>query len=482
MQFNSFVYILLLLPVTVVGYYLCNKIGMLVGKLWLMVASLAFYLYAGIKAAAVLLVSIIINYLFSVLITKYDKARKEFFLIPAVVNVSLLLYFKYWNFALGNINHFVGTEFTVRDIILPLGISFFTFGQIAYLVAVYEKKITHPGVVDYLLYILYFPKLLMGPLMDPIEFISQINDEKTKSVNWDNIACGLKIFSIGLFKKAMIADVFAKAVNWGFYNFVEVTAFEWILIMLFYTFEIYFDFSGYSDMAVGASCMLNIELPMNFNSPYKSLNIRDFWKRWHISLTDFFTRYIYIPLGGSRKGKLFTYLNTMIVFTISGIWHGANFTFILWGILHGILMIFDRITGKIQEKIIAPIRWFFSFAAVNVLWLLFRSESIGQWLSILKTMAGTRSPAMGVILPGIFRLPEAAFFEDVLHIGNLIGNIDCFWMIVYIVGAFLICLIPKNAFQNLKKISFFSLPASIILFIWGIICLSNESVFVYFGF
>ena len=252
-------------------------------------------------------------------------------LLPIVVNVLLLLYFKYSNFIISTANQMLGKEWAFKELIQPIGISFFTFQQIAYIVAVYNEEIEKVSLVDYLAYILYFPKILMGPLMDPVDFHKQINDDSLKKVNWDNIACGVKIFSLGLFKKVMMADVFAKAVAWGFAGTDKVTSMDWILEMLFYTFEIYFDFSGYSDMAVGISQMLNIELPMNFDSPYKALSIRDFWKRWHLSLTRFFTKYVYIPLGGSRKGIILTCVNTMVVFLISGLWHGANQTFVLWG-------------------------------------------------------------------------------------------------------------------------------------------------------
>lgn len=223
------------------------------------------------------------------------------------------------------------TEYSFKELFLPLGISFITFQQIAYLVSVYREELKEPSVVDYLVYILYFPKLLMGPLAEPIDFMGQLNDAATKKVNGDHTAQGLKLFSFGLFKKMILADTFATAFIWGQENISALTSVDCILVMLSYTFEIYFDFSGYSDMAVGVSRMLNITLPMNFNSPYKAVSIRDFWKRWHISLTNFFTKYIYIPLGGSRKGKAATYLNTMVVFIISGVWHGAGWSFIVCG-------------------------------------------------------------------------------------------------------------------------------------------------------
>ena len=275
------------------------------------------------------------------------------------------------------------------------------------MVAVYKKEISSINAIDYLAYILYFPKLLMGPLMDPVDFIEQFNSPKLKNVDWNNIAYGIKIFSFGLFKKMLLADTFSKAVSWGFSNIEAATSMDWILIMLFYTFEIYFDFSGYSDMAVGTSLMLNITLPINFDSPYKAVSIRDFWKRWHISLTKFLTKYIYIPLGGSRKGRIFTYLNTMIVFLVSGIWHGANWTFILWGLLHGAFSIFDRLIEKIPTKIFEPARWLATFLVINILWLLFRADSVQQWMDILKTIIGFSNTVVSDGLLNSFVIQES---------------------------------------------------------------------------
>ena len=321
MYFNSFIFILLFLPLTVVAYYIGNRINQTIGKIVIIVASLLFYIYSDWSMFLVLGISLILNYLFAQIIRKANKCNKLFMAVPIVINVGILLYFKYLNFTITNINLFWGKEYALKELVMPLGISFFTFQQIAYIVAQYRKELSVNSIIDYLAYILYFPKVLMGPLMDPVDFICQLNDKELKKINWDNIACGIKIFSFGLFKKVMLADVFANAVSWGYTNIENATAVDWILISLFYTFEIYFDFSGYSDMAVGTSIMLNISLPINFDSPYKAVSIRDFWKRWHISLTKFFTNYIYIPLGGSRKGIILTYVNTMIVFFYK--WHLA---------------------------------------------------------------------------------------------------------------------------------------------------------------
>jgi alginate O-acetyltransferase complex protein AlgI len=303
MQFNSYIFILVYLPILIIGYFVFNKLNTTFGKIFMLICSAIFYIYGGWHNAFILIVSIIVNLGLSLAINKLGRYKKILLFIDIALNVAILFYFKYFNFFIENYNKISGSEHTLKELILPLGISFFTFQQIMYVVNVFDGKLDTINIIDYLFYILYFPKILMGPLVEPLELICQFNDSNRKVVNWDNISSGIKLFSFGIFKKLVIADTFALAVSWGYSNIDASTSMDWLLIMLSYTFEIYFDFSGYSDMAVGVSKILNIDLPINFDSPYKALSIRDFWKRWHISLTNFLTRYIYIPLGGSKRGK-----------------------------------------------------------------------------------------------------------------------------------------------------------------------------------
>ena len=326
MQFNSYGFILFFLPVTVLLYFFANKIKLVFGKLVIIIASIIFYSWGRINMLLYLGISLLINYGSALVIKKWKIRNRMVLALPIIVNVGMLVYFKYLNFAISNINALFGKEFPLQNIILPLGISFYTFQQIAYIVATEQGELENNDLIDYMASILYFPKLVMGPIIDPVDYILQLNQSERKKVNLTNLAVGIKIFSLGLLKKVLIADTFANAVSWGYTNIDAATSMDCLLLVLFYTFEIYFDFSGYSDMAVGISSMLNIDLPMNFDSPYKAVSIRDFWKRWHISLTKFLTKYIYIPLGGSRKGEAFTYLNTLIVFLVSGLWHGDNWT------------------------------------------------------------------------------------------------------------------------------------------------------------
>ncbi len=471
------------LPILIIGYFIFNKVSSYMGKVFLILGSAVFYLYGGLDIALVLGFSIVLNYALSSLIKRKEKNKKIVLGLAVIINVGILFYYKYINFFIENINWIFNTNFKWREnVVLPLGISFFTFQQIAYLVEVFRGEIDEICCTDYLAYILYFPKLLMGPLAKPANLIAQLNEKKLKSVNWDNIANGIKLFSLGLFKKMILADTFSKAVNWGYTNIDLATSMDWILIMLFYTFQIYFDFSGYTDMAVGVSNMLNIELPINFNSPYKAVSIRDFWKRWHITLTGFLTEYIYIPLGGNRKGTIRTYLNTMIVFCVSGIWHGANKTFILWGVLHGMLSIFDRIFEKISERLVKPVRWLVTFLAVNCLWLLFRSDSIAQWRHILKKILTFKNMSVSDGLIHSFDLPELGMINTLLAWNGINLCVNALWMLIFICSALFLCLVPENNYQCRNKNNALIMFLAAIAFVWGFMCLSSESVFVYSNF
>ena len=482
MQFNSYLFILVVIPTFVLSYFLVSKIRPFAGKIVIIAFSLWFYLSGGLDSALILGISIASNLLFSFMLSKLHRFRKLVLTLSILLNVGLLLYFKYCNFTLTTINHIFGKDYTLKEIILPLGISFFTFQQIMYVVAIYRKEIVRINIFDYLCYGLYFPKLIMGPLMEPKEFISQINNQELKKINWENIAYGVKLFGFGLFKKMVLADTFAKGVSWGFSNLPSATAGDLFLVMLFYTFEIYFDFSGYSDMAVGVSKMINITLPINFDSPYKAISIRDFWKRWHMSLTAFLTKYVYFPLGGSRKGNIRTYINIMIVFLVSGLWHGANWTFILWGCIHGVIQIIERIFDKPLKHQQSPIKYMYTFLAVNILWLLFRSGSISQWGDILGKMFSFQSMTISDGLINSFVLPETAFLIDKLDWLDLNKYVRGLPMLVMIIGSFLICFIPENNYRNMEKLSIINLLLCAGAFVWAFLCLSSESVFVYFNF
>ncbi|SFP38868.1 D-alanyl-lipoteichoic acid acyltransferase DltB, MBOAT superfamily [Butyrivibrio proteoclasticus] len=482
MQFNSYEFILYFLPITVLLYFVANKINPIIGKIVIVVASVIFYSMGRINMLGYLGISMLINYGSALAIRKFKIKTKFLTALPIIVNVGLLLYFKYMNFAITNVNIFFGKEIELKEIILPLGISFYTFQQIAYIVATEQGNLENNNIIDYMAYILYFPKLVMGPIIDPVDYISQINQVERKKADITNITIGIKLFSLGLIKKVLLADTFAKAVSWAYTNIDATTAMDCILLILFYTFEIYFDFSGYSDMAVGVSSMLNIDLPINFDSPYKAISIRDFWKRWHISLTKFLTKYIYIPLGGSRKGIIFTYINTLIVFIVSGLWHGANWTFILWGLLHGLFSCFDRMFEKLEERVFMPVRWLCTFGVVSVLWLLFSASTVEQWRTILFKILFMQSTEVSEGMISSFNLVENQFLYNLFGLNWLPTNVRGFNMLIFIIVACFICFVPGNNYRNKDKLSIGTLVVASVAFIWGVLCLGAESTFVYFGF
>ena len=482
MQFNSYLCILVVVPAFVACYFLAARIRSSLTKAVVIAFGAGFCIYGGWESAAVLGVSLILNLLVSFALIKWSRFRKPLLVLDIVLNAALLFYYKYYNFALTTVNGIWGTDYKTVSLILPLGISFFTFQQIMYVVSVYRKNIPRVRVSDYLSFSLFFPKLVMGPLAEPKEFIDQLNNPGQKKIRPENIACGIKLFSFGLFKKMVLADTFARGVSWGYTNLASATAADLFLVMLFYAFEIYFDFSGYCDMATGISKMVNITLPMNFDSPYKALSIRDFWKRWHITLTGFLTKYIYYPLGGSRKGKTRTYANILLVFLISGLWHGANWTFVLWGLLHGLLQVAERIIRLPVRRWQSPLRFVYTFLAVSLLWLLFRADSIAQWGEILAKMFSFRSMAVSDGLIQSFILPETAFLVDKLDFFGLNNLVTGLPMLVITVSALLICLIPKNNYRSQDKISYAGMILCAAVFVWAFLCLSTESVFVYAGF
>ena len=304
MLFNSHEFILLFLPLALICYFAVNRISSKVGKWTLLLFSIAFVAFQGVYHAVVVIFSTLINFCLNKLMqrTPRSKYRKCILAVGVIVNVAGLAVFKYPAV-------FGGTW------MLPLGISFYTFQQIAFLVDCYHG--TKMDFQEYAIFTLFFPKIVQGPIPYAHEILPAFSDETRRRINFENVSKGIYLFAIGLAKKVMIADKFGIFADYGFGSIRSLTSYEALLTILAYTFQLYFDFSGYSDMAVGIARMFNFELPENFNSPYKAKNISDFWKRWHITLTRFLTKYIYIPLGGNRKGKARTYFNKLIVLITS---------------------------------------------------------------------------------------------------------------------------------------------------------------------
>lgn len=386
MYFNSYAFILLFLPLTAAGYFLCGKLGGAVGKLFLLGASLVFYGCFDWRCLPVLCGSILFNYLLAAGMRRVrGKGKKALFLLGLAANISLLLLFKYTGFFLRNWNALTGASLSLPNLLVPVGVSFYTFQQIAFLFDSYHDEAIAYPLLDYALYASFFPYVISGPIALHSQMIPQLQDPARRRFDAESFARGLCSFSLGMGKKVLLADVFAPAADWAFSNTAGLTAPEAWIGMLAYTLQIYFDFSGYSDMARGVGQMLHLDIPINFDSPYRALSVTDFWKRWHITLTGFFTRYVYIPLGGNRKGTARTYLHVMLVFLLSGFWHGANWTFILWGVLHGVGSVVCR-AGRGKIKLPKALGWLLTFLFVNGTWVVFRADSVWDALRFGKRL------------------------------------------------------------------------------------------------
>lgn len=486
MLFNSYIFVFALLPCTLILFYTLLHFNRKNEALLLLsLSSFIFYAYNTPHYLFILLLSIGVNYVLSILLCRIKQPGKRKFCLTCGIlfDVSLIFYFKYYDFFIENTNRFLGSSFEMRHIILPLGISFFTFQQISYLVDSYRGETKDYTFIEYVAFISFFPQLVAGPIVLHKEMIPQFRKLSSK-VDHASIAHGIYIFSMGMFKKVILADTLGLGVNWAWSHIELLSSLEIILVTFAYTFQIYFDFSGYCDMAIGIAKMFGLTLPQNFNSPYKATSIPDFWKRWHMTLTRFLTQYIYIPLGGNRKGKLRTYLNILLVFLISGIWHGANWTFILWGLLHGIAQVLSRIFHNVWNKLHSAFQWLCTFCFVNLMWMLFRAESIGQAASLLKRMVTMRAFTVSGEFTSNFCIRE---LDSLLQLTGpfynfTIAHIDGFYMWFLLFISLFLCLNTDTLHEKEFKPTFGKAFISALLLFWSIITFEGVSAFLYFNF
>lgn len=486
MLFNSYIFVLFFLPLALGAYFILNHNKWhKAALLELTIMSVFFYAYNNIKYVLILVVSILFNWSIASLLNKKESDKKRKFLLCAgiLLNVGSIFYFKYFNFFIDNMNRLFLANFEWKNIILPLGISFFTFQQISYLVDSYRGETTNYGFIEYTAFVSFFPQLVAGPIVLHSEIIPQFRKEEKWKFNHDSFANGIYVLAVGLFKKVLIADTFGKAVSWGWTNIDTLTSMEIMIVMISYTFQIYFDFSGYCDMAIGIAKMFNIDLPVNFDSPYKSYSIPEFWKRWHMTLTRFLRRYIYFPLGGSRKGTVRTCINIMIVFLVSGIWHGANWTFILWGMLHGLAQVLTRIFKESWDKCNRVFQWLCTFAFINVMWLIFRADSVKQAVVLIKRMLVMDSLTVRGELCYCFCLSEIDFiFSRIKILAYIKDSIYGFYMWGALLGALFICLNLKNLHEQEFNPTWPKALATVIMMVWSIVSFAGVSTFLYFNF
>jgi len=405
MLFSSWQFILVFLPISFFVYFWLSRRRMVIaGKTWLVAASLFFYAYWDPSYLPLILASILLNFAIGTgLAQAHPKAigalptrrheinRKVVLATGIAANLLLLGYYKYTDFLLANINLLFGTGYFHQPIVLPLAISFFTFTQIAYLVDSYRGETSEYDLLNYALFVTFFPHLIAGPIVHHHDIMPQFGSRWTLAMRYPNIQRGLFIFAIGLFKKVAIADTFSSWATTGFDSGQALDFFAAWAASLSYTFQLYFDFSGYCDMAIGASLLFNIRLPINFNSPYKAMDIQDFWRRWHITLSRFLRDYLYIPLGGNRRSTFRTYVNLLATFVLGGLWHGATWMFVIWGALHGTALVLHRLWRKLGLPMPPALAWLITFMFVNLSWVFFRAKTMDDAIRVLRGMIDLHS-------------------------------------------------------------------------------------------
>jgi alginate O-acetyltransferase complex protein AlgI len=498
MLFNSYQFLFAYLPIVAIGFFLIAKVGYRYAALWLALASIFFYGWWNPQFLILLLGSIIFNYAMGYYISQnrsHALLSKRILISAIVSNLALLAYFKYTNFFITTVNQVTNAEWSIAYIILPLGISFFTFTQISFLVDAYKGIAKEYNFVHYLLFVTYFPHLIAGPVLHHKQMMPQFSEPKTYRININNINLGLTIFCIGLFKKVILADEFSQFSD-PIFSVVghgqEPQLFEAWTAALAYTLQLYFDFSAYSDMAVGLSRIFNVNLPINFNSPYKASNIIDFWRRWHITLSTFLKDYVYIPLGGNRQGQVRRHGNLMLTMLVGGLWHGANWTFVFWGGLHGIYLVINHFWREICNKLsLRRLKYFsflnvlLTFLAVVVAWVFFRAENFGVAKSMINGMVGLNGislPYNLVAFKGL--LLDGVVFNGLVPLTQLPLQTLLTWMPL---GLIMVWAAPNsmqisNFIEKHLSNSFFTGLFVGAVFIFCIMSFKKTSPFIYFQF
>ena len=466
MVFSSLTFLFIFLPIVLLLYFIVND---KYKNYILLFFSLLFYSWGEPKYVLLMIVSIVVNYVFAKFIDKTNKKikRKSLLIVSILFNVGLLFYFKYLNFTLESINNIFNTSIPIHKIILPIGISFYTFQILSYVIDVYRKKVKVQNNIFVLgTYISFFPQLIAGPIVR-YETIEKQLLKRNHSI--ESFCKGFKIFIIGLSKKVLIANNVAFIADTIFNNYSNQTNLSIVLVfaVLAYTLQIYYDFSGYSDMAIGLGKIFGFDFDENFNYPYISTSITDFWKRWHISLSTWFKDYVYIPLGGNKCSKIKWVRNFVIVWLLTGIWHGANWNFIIWGIYYCVILLLEKVLFKGFSKYIPKIiRWLYAFILINFGWLIFRIENLNTLTNIFMN---------------IIRFNNSGVKEFILNNYSLLDNIAFFML--GIIFMFPIAKILKK-YQDNTIIDFALNVILIALFVLSICCLINNSYnpFIYFRF
>ena len=476
MIFSTYQFILVFLPIVLIGYHILNKFKLYtISKIWLIIASLIFYYLGSPDFFWYFLASVIANYIIGSSISKLPKEdkiqRKILFAIGLIGNIALLGYYKYANFFIDNYNYFANDDIVLANIILPIGISFFTFQLIAYIVDSYKGETSEYDILNYLLFITFFPQLIVGPIVHHKEMVKQFEKKKNQIINYENICKGIFLFSIGLAKKILIADPLTSDAQGFFLNDItsKLTFLPTWFHSIEYTISYYFDLSGYADMAIGIGLMFNIIIPYNFDSPYKARNFQDYWRRWHITLSRFLSTYVFRNVYKKDSKWRNYYFATMVTFLISGIWHGAGWTFVVWGIINGILVCISAWMNKKEIKLPFVIAFILTALGIVLTRILFISNSFKDALLTYKGLLNFSSLGGSIsnILSNIFNF--------------IIQNKEC--AITLLIGI-LICWFAPNSRQIMEKFKL-SKKTVVVAATLMLICLANmERIvqFLYFQF
>jgi len=476
MIFSSLLFLFVFLPAAVLVWHICRisfqkKYSI---SFWALLGfSLIYYGWWNPRYLYIILISILVNYGLGHLLARADKARKMYVAAGVLFNISVLFYFKYMDFFLTNINQLANAQLPLHHIVLPIGISFFTFQQIAYLADIYNKKYMPQAgsLLHYALFVCFFPQLVAGPIVHHQEMMPQFLASAQQKLHWPDIGNGLILLSIGLAKKVIVADNLSPVSIYAFDTAETLSLLEALFSSACYTLQLYFDFSGYCDMASGCAMLFGTHLPWNFNSPYKASTIQDFWHRWHITLSRWMRDYLYIPLGGNRQGQARTSINIFLTFLLGGLWHGAAWTFVLWGGLHGIALLIHRYWSNKEYKLPPAVSCGLTFIFVSAAWIVFRASDFACVIKFYEALT---------CQSGIFF--GASFSEGIKAHSLLKGN-----ELLFMLPALLfIVFFTKNSMQLIQH------SASRLLHFWAIflfilstllMCIPDKpQEFIYFQF
>jgi len=488
--FNSPQFIFLFLPIVFTIYFILNSTAPLyIARAWLASSSLFFYGYWNPSYLPLIFISIATNFIIGRALITYK--RKSILIAGIIFNLGLLGYFKYFDFFLANFNRLFSAEIPLLELVLPLAISFFTFQQISYLVDCYKGKVDSYNFINYALFITFFPHLIAGPIVHHKVMMPQFQNAANQKINFENIAIGIFIFSIGLFKKVILADQFSTTVLDGTQYLDTITFFDAWIVILSYTLQLYFDFSGYSDMAIGLALLFNIKLPINFNSPYKATNFQEITSRWHMTLTRFLYEYVYFPMNRFLARKLFpalllkisvnatTNISLILLFILSGFWHGAGWNFIIWGLLIGIGIMIYREWSRRNKKLPVFLAWMLTFVYLNFTMVFFKLSDLNQAFMLIKAMLGLQG----------FILPEqlGQVLAPLKGMGILFESTplkEKYQAVGMIIAGLLLVLLFKNTSEQAQsfKPNWKHTLFILVILIYSILNLTRVSEFLYFRF